>query len=191
MLTVTLNAIHPLGLYEEGWVKLLNYLGKVDADDEPLSLLTILDSNGLDDTLWCLRALGPEWDPWVRLTACDLVEPAMKFTTDPRPQAALDTARRFAHGEATGNELAAAEAAASAAAEAAIAGGRTWPAWAPATGWRVVDGPAWAAWAARAAVKGAISGAGYAAVKAAGSAGHAALVEQERIFRDAIAKLGD
>ena len=41
-----------------GWMeKLLSNLGKTAADDEPLSLITILDSNGLDDAPWCLRAV--------------------------------------------------------------------------------------------------------------------------------------
>ena len=41
----------------DGWKLLLKKLDKTKADDEPLSILTILDSNGLDDTLWCLRAI--------------------------------------------------------------------------------------------------------------------------------------
>jgi hypothetical protein len=54
--TTTLNEIREKSPCEEGWSKLLKHLGKNKADDEPLHLLTILESNGLDDALWCLRA---------------------------------------------------------------------------------------------------------------------------------------
>jgi hypothetical protein len=52
----TLNEIRAHAPCEEGWEKLLSHLGKTKADDEPLALLTIIESNGFDDALWCLRA---------------------------------------------------------------------------------------------------------------------------------------
>jgi hypothetical protein len=52
----TLNEIRAHSPCTGGWEKLLRRLGKTQADDEPLPLLTILESNGLDDALWCLRA---------------------------------------------------------------------------------------------------------------------------------------
>lgn len=59
----TLNAIRMACPCKDGWEKLLSHLGKTKADDEPLPLLTILDSNGLDDALWVLsRAMQPEHD---------------------------------------------------------------------------------------------------------------------------------
>ena len=57
----TLAKIRAAGPCEDGWQKLLKHLGKTKADDEPLPLLTILDSNGLDDALWCLRVPSLEW----------------------------------------------------------------------------------------------------------------------------------
>ena len=54
--TTTLAEIRAHGPCEGGWTKLLAHLGKTKADDEPLALLTVLESNGLDDALWCLRA---------------------------------------------------------------------------------------------------------------------------------------
>ena len=56
----TLNEIRAAGPCEDGWKKLLATLGKTRADDEPISLLTILNSNGLDDALWVLRV--PSFD---------------------------------------------------------------------------------------------------------------------------------
>ena len=45
---------------ERGWLKLLKCLGKTRADDEPLPLLAVLDSNGLDDALWVLSYAMPD-----------------------------------------------------------------------------------------------------------------------------------
>jgi hypothetical protein len=56
--TTTLAAIRAKSPCREGWEKLLSHLGKTQADDEPLHLLTILDSNGLDDCLWVLQQTG-------------------------------------------------------------------------------------------------------------------------------------
>ena len=53
----TLNAIRKHQPCKDGWKKLLKYLGKTKPDDEPLPLLTILESNGLDHALWCFRAV--------------------------------------------------------------------------------------------------------------------------------------
>jgi hypothetical protein len=53
----TLNAIREFRPCKDGWEKLLKHLGKTKADDEPLSIVTVLDSNGIDDALWCLRAV--------------------------------------------------------------------------------------------------------------------------------------
>lgn len=53
----TLNKIKLHSPCEDGWKKLLNHLNKTEADDEPLELRTILESNGLDDTLWAFRAV--------------------------------------------------------------------------------------------------------------------------------------
>jgi sugar/nucleoside kinase (ribokinase family) len=51
----TLNQIRSHSPCTDGWIKLLKHLGKTTADDEPLSLLTVLESNGLPDAIWCLR----------------------------------------------------------------------------------------------------------------------------------------
>ena len=58
--TTTMNAIRKASPCEKGWLKLLKHLGKTKADDEPLDLLTVLDSNGLDDALWVLSYAMPD-----------------------------------------------------------------------------------------------------------------------------------
>ena len=115
MSTTTLNAIREHGPCADGWRKLLTHLGKTAADDEPLSLLTILDSNGLDDALWCLRAM-PEHNKHWRLYAVWCARQVQHLMTDARSVAALDVAERHAHGTASDQELAAARDAARAAA---------------------------------------------------------------------------
>ena len=58
--TTTLSRIRDEEPCKDGWAKLLAHLGKTAADDEPLDLLTVLDSNGLDDALWVLSCAMPE-----------------------------------------------------------------------------------------------------------------------------------
>ena len=111
----TLNQIRECGPCESGWKKLLAHLGKTKADDESLSILTILESNGLDDALWCLRAVKGR-DREIRLYAVWCARQVQHLNTDPRVSACIDVAERFANGEATDEERAAAGAAAGAAA---------------------------------------------------------------------------
>ena len=122
--TTTLNAIRAHGPCAQGWTKLLAHLGKTKADDEPLPLLTVLDSNGLDDALWCMRAM-PEHDKHWRLYAVWCARQVQHLMTDQRSISALDVAERHATGEATDAELCAAWAAARAAAGAAAVAART------------------------------------------------------------------
>ena len=107
----TLNQIRAQSPCADGWVKLLKYLNKTTADDEPLSLTTILESNGLGDTLWCLRAVEG-FDKEKRLLAVAFAREVQHLMTDPRSIEALDVAERFANGEATLEELGTAYAAA-------------------------------------------------------------------------------
>ena len=94
---ITLNDIRACHPCSEGWIKLLNTLGKTKSDDEPLSLLTILDSNGLDDALWCARAFkGHDRD--FRLFAVWSARQVQHLITDPRSLNALDVAEQFANG---------------------------------------------------------------------------------------------
>ena len=116
----TLNKIRASKPCASGWTKLLKHLNKIKADDEPLSIATILDSNGLADALWCLRAVEGR-DREIRLFAVWCARQVQHLMTDPRSLAALDVAERFANGEAGDAELIAARDAAWAA-EGAAAG---------------------------------------------------------------------
>ena len=100
----TLNKIRENEPCREGWARLLRHLGKTHADDDPLSLITILDSNGLDDALWCLRAVnGHERD--IRLYAVWCARQVQHLMVDARSIAALDVAERCANGGASSQEL--------------------------------------------------------------------------------------
>ena len=135
MIAVALNAIREHAPCTDGWKKLLDHLGKTQSDDEPLPLLTILESNGLDDAIWALRALSDADMPKARLFVVACARDVKHLMTDPRSIAALDVAEAHAKGEATDHELAAAEAAARAAAWAA----------ARAAAWAAARAAAWAA----------------------------------------------
>ena len=100
----TLNKIRKHGPCTGGWHRLLTHLGKAKADDEPLSIATIAGSNGLDDALWCLRAVDG-YDKEIRLYAVWCARQVQHLTTDPRSLAALDVAEAYAHGNATAEEM--------------------------------------------------------------------------------------
>ena len=113
MLTTTLNAILSAGPCgkrpkEEGtltgWLKLLASLGKYRADDEPLPFSRIVESNGLEDALWCCRA-APQYDREWRLFAVWCARQVQHLMPDQRSTTAIDVAERYANGEATHDEL--------------------------------------------------------------------------------------
>ena len=120
-LTTTLTAIRAARPCGEGWAKLLGHLGKTLADDEPLFLTTILDSNGPADTLWVLEnTMGLR--RICALFAADCAEQVLPLfesarPNDRRPRSAIEVAR-------DPNASAGASEAASAAANAAA-----WDAW--------------------------------------------------------------
>ena len=91
----TLNKIRDCDPCTDGWKKLLGNLGKIAADDEPLSFAAILASNGMNDTLWCCRS-APEYDKEWRLFAVWCARQVQHLMTDIRSINALDVAERFA-----------------------------------------------------------------------------------------------
>jgi len=170
----TLKKIRDQSPCKEGWEKLLNYLGKTKADDEQLPLLTVLDSNGLDDALWCMRAIEGR-DKEIRLYAVWCARQVQHLMPDPSSLEALDVAEKFANGEATAEDLAEArtaarDAACDASCDASCDAARDalWAA-ASAASWAVDSAEVWAVAnaAARAAAMYAESGAAGAAVRAA------------------------
>ena len=116
MLTTTLAEIKARSPDEDTWKRLLNGLGVTRANKKPLPLERILEICGLDEALWVLRAFKGH-DNAIRLFACYCARYALhtferKFPDDKRPREAIETAERFARGQATLEELNAAEEAA-------------------------------------------------------------------------------
>ena len=178
----TLNKIRSYQTCEPGWVKLLKHLGKTKADDAPLSFLTILESNELDDTLWCLRAAPDDWMSNFRMYAIWCAKQVEHLMVDERSKNALVVAQNHALGLATDNELEAAAGdardAARAARAAGDAGAAAWDAARAAAG-----DAAWAAaWAAGAAAGDAAGAAAGAARDAAWVARAAAGAAQKEMF---------
>ena len=153
-LTTTFDLLHKAEACSSRYRFLRESLKDVK-DDEPINLLTILETNGFDDALWALCATAENCDQVARLMAADFAEQVIpiwkKYSQDKRPELAIKAARDFAEGRITRDELAAARDAA-------------WAAWA-------------AAWAARAA-----AWAAGAAAWAAGAARDAARDKQKEIF---------
>ena len=143
----TLNKIKAHRACEPRYKHLLECLGKTQADDEPLSIRTILEHNGVYDAIWALRAIEGH-DKEIRLFACDCAESVLHmfekhYPNDDRPRKAIDVARKYANGEASINELNTA----SDAARAAAWGAARAAAWAAA--WAAAEAaPRDAAWAA-------------------------------------------
>ena len=126
MMQTTLRKIRaagPCGMRLEdgqrvGYLKLRHYLGKGYGDDKPIDIATILDSNGVEDALWCLRAVDGHARE-MRLYAVWCARQVQHLMADQRSINALDVAVRHANGTATDDELAAARGDALAAALAA------------------------------------------------------------------------
>lgn len=192
MITITLQKIKDKHPCEDSWRKVLKANKDRDFNEE-FSLVSILDSNDLGDTLWCLRCL-PDFDNLWRKLNVWCARQVEHLLTDERSKRALDVAWRYSEGEATKEELDAARDAAEAAAEAArdakwaaawaAAGAAKWAAkWAAARdaardAARAARAARAAAWAARAAagdaVWDAVWAAAWAAVGAAAEAARAA-----------------
>lgn len=129
-LTTTFKLLNQAGACSSRYKRLAKALGGIRkyGKDTPINMLTILDTNGVDDMLWALRAVPlaqkAKRDRVSRLIACDFAENVLhlyekEYPADARPRNCIDTARRSAIGEATKEELDAARAAAEAATEAA------------------------------------------------------------------------
>lgn len=92
--------------YPDALLNLYKHIGKTKFDDD-LSILSILDSMGLNWTLWNLRTVNSQ-DKELRLFAVWCARQVQHFMTDERSLVALDMAEKYAHGVASRDELASA-----------------------------------------------------------------------------------
>ena len=150
MLHTTFNKLHENGACIEGYQKLAKSLDGVHkyGKDTPIPLGKIIESNGLQDTIWTLRAtIEPSEDLLIEF-ACRCAEHVLhffedKYPTDKRPRLAIEAARYCITDKSP--KAAAARDAAWAAARAAA-----WDAAGAArdAAWDAAGAAAWAAWAA-------------------------------------------
>lgn len=161
---VTLKQLREHEACVSGYNKVVSALKGVEYDhkretyikfkhNEPISLLSILETNGLEDALWCLRCNDKEWARDSRLFAVWCARQVQHLMTDERSLKALDVAEKFANGEASNKDLiiarsAAGDAAALASSWAAASSAAGDAAWAARYA-RAAAGDA--AWAARSA----------------------------------------
>ena len=185
MYYTTLNNIRANDPCHTVWDKLLRNLNKAGPDDDPLSLLTILESNGMNDAIWALRAVSePACERDARIFAVRCIrQSAQHLLADPRSLNALDVAELYAIGEATDEELKTAEAAAQAARHAVVAD--AWEAaWEAArdtadSAWEAARDTAQATWATAQVVGDAAEAAAWAAAWVAASGGDVKAAEAD------------
>ena len=89
---------------DSGFSKLLKHLNKTEADDEPLSFITILESNGILDAKWCLRTL-PDYDLKVMEFKLKCARRVEHLDGSGAAKACLDVLAGFIDGNATKDEL--------------------------------------------------------------------------------------
>ena len=172
-MNVTLKDLRKAGACYEGYnrvvcaLKGIPFNGKVDRymryrHEEPISVATIIDSNGLADARWALRCVVGH-DRELRLFAvwCARQVPQDSVCTE-----TLNVAERYANGQATDEERSAAESAAESAARSAA--------------WAAAESAAWAAArsAAWAAAESAAESAAWAAARSAAWAAQADMLRK-------------
>ncbi len=173
MLYTTFRLAKEAGACTEKYKLVAESLGGVTkyGKNTPVPLTKIIEICGLEDALWTLRCTTENSDKLARIFACDCAWRVLplyesKYPDDKRVRTCIETARKFALGEATKEETAAARAAA-------------WAAWAArdaarAAAWAARDAARAAAWAARDAAGDAAWAAGDAAWAARDAARDAA-----------------
>jgi len=172
-LTTNLYRLRKYHACRERYDYLVSRLGDDYGDRKPINLLTILEHNGVDDTLWALQATHQNSDRVARLMTAAFAEDVLPIferlrPDDKRPRKTIQVARSYARGKAKPQELLTAMAAAGAAATDAAATDAT-----------ATD--AEGAWAARAAAEAAK----VAAMAAAGAARYATAVRAAAAARAA------
>lgn len=100
MLYTTLNEIKKKSPCASGWKNILNALGKTKPDNDHLSFKTIIESNGLNDAAWCLRAVTG-YDKEIRLYAVWCARKVEHLDTSGLAKKINDVSERVANNEAS------------------------------------------------------------------------------------------
>jgi hypothetical protein len=175
MLNTTFAKLKEAEACTKGYKKLAEYLGgvKTYGKDTLISLNKILESNGLDDTIWTLRCTVEPSEDFIIEFACRCAEYVLKnyeslYPDDKRPRQAIEAARKCITDKSEAAKSAAKSAARSAARSAT---------WSAESAESAARSAAWsagsagsAAWSAESAARSAAWSAGSAAWSAAWSA---------------------
>ena len=133
MFYTTLKLLRANSACHSGMITLIASLPDGFKETKSISLVHILESNGLEHALWALRATTKD----SRITAArmaiefarhSLINFEKQFPEDKRPRTALEVAADFLHGKATLKDVEEAAEAAEEAAEAAAARPAAWAA---------------------------------------------------------------
>src|ERR1035437_6809922 len=125
-LTTTLNLCKQNNACRTGYDTLVAFLGPDYGMDKPINLVTILESNGIKDTIWALRATKQDSKYISRMFAAHCAESVLhyyedKYPNDNRVRKCIQAARDYAEGKISLKELRVARRAAADAAAAADA----------------------------------------------------------------------
>jgi hypothetical protein len=111
-LTTTLQRIKYANACTEGYRKLAKHLGGCDSYgmETEINLLTVLESNGVQDMLWCLRCTVEDSMRTASQLAIEFAAECLpifekRYPNDLRPRQAIDAARGYLEGTVTINEL--------------------------------------------------------------------------------------
>ena len=109
-LTTTLNKIRACGPCTSGWKTLLKHVGKDFDPDAEINLLTVMESNGVADMLWTLRATDQDSKRVASQLAIEFAEQALPIfekrrPNDERPRKAIQAARDYLDGKISLEEL--------------------------------------------------------------------------------------
>lgn len=174
LLQTTLAKIKPI-VTRSRWERIasssLSGTQQYTVGNTPVIPLQILDSSGLDDALWVLRACDNS-ERFTRLLACDYAEHVLhifgtKYPNNNRLREGIEVSRRFADGTATMEELRMADLDAWAVARTAATGSNN--PWGPVAELEAAKA-SWATAAARAAVAAAYAVGGVVIMAAATAA---------------------
>ena len=104
-LSITLRLVQQHKPYSSMWKTLVKAHGGVSADfGKSFPLSTVLDSNSLEDTLWCFKCL-PEYEAVFARFTLFLIRHAERYTNDKRVPYCKSIIKEYVKGEVSTDEL--------------------------------------------------------------------------------------
>ena len=103
----TLAQIRAKSPCADGYKKLYTFLGGIKkyGKDKPVTFRQIYESNGYEDTIWCVRTIDKQWDSLVSHFAYDCADDVKHLMTGERWLKVIKVSRLFADGEVAQQEF--------------------------------------------------------------------------------------